>query len=75
MVFDPHSHIHMPQFDNDRTDVVTRMRQAQVTRAVVVATEEAEIEPVLKLAKDNEGIFGSFAVSTQDEKLPDLSTE
>ena len=61
MFFDTHCHIHMPQFDNDRTDVITRMRQAQVTRAVVVATEEAEIEPVLKLAEENEGIFGAFA--------------
>lgn len=75
MFFDTHCHIHMPQFDNDRTDVITRMRQAQVTRAVVVATEEAEIEPVLKLAEENEGIFGAFAVSPQDEELPDLCTE
>ena len=75
MFFDTHCHIHMPQFDNDRTEVIERLKAAQVSRAVIVATEEAEIKQVLTIAEAAEGLYGAFAVSPQDEELPDLTAE
>ena len=65
----------MPQFDTDRRAVLERMREANVTQAVIVATEEREIELVEALAKDQEGLFTAFAVSPQDETLPELTAE
>ena len=65
----------MPQFANDQAEVLERMKSAQVTKAVVVATEEAEIAPVLTLARENDGLYAAFAVSPQDEALPDLTEE
>lgn len=65
----------MPQFDNDREDVVKRMREAQVTQSVVVATEVAELDAVTALSRENAGIYTAFAVSPQDEELPDLTAE
>lgn len=65
----------MPQFDNDRTEVIERLKAAQVNRAVIVATEEAEIKQVLTIAEAAEGLYGAFAVSPQDEELPDLTAE
>lgn len=75
MFFDTHCHIHMPQFDNDRTEVIERLKAAQVNRAVIVATEEAEIKQVLAMTEAAEGLYGAFAVSPQDEELPDLTAE
>lgn len=75
MFFDTHCHIHMPQFDADREVVLERMREAQISRAVIVATEENEIDAVSALAQKNEGLFTAFAVSPQDETLPDLTAE
>ena len=75
MFFDTHCHIHMPQFDADREAVLERMREAQISRAVIVATEENEIDAVSALAQKNEGLFTAFAVSPQDETLPDLTAE
>lgn len=65
----------MPQFDTDRRAVLERMREANVTQAVIVATEESEIDAVEALAKDQEGLFTAFAVSPQDETLPELTAE
>lgn len=65
----------MAEFDKDRESVIERMKQAQVTKAVVVATEEAEIEKVQKLASEHSAIYTAFAVSPQDKDLRDLSAE
>ena len=62
-------------FANDQAEVLERMKSAQVTKAVVVATEEAEIASVLTLARENDGLYAAFAVSPQDEALPDLTEE
>ena len=75
MFFDTHCHIHMPQFDDDRSEVIERMKQAKVTRSLIVATEEAEIAPVLEMTAATEGLYGAFAVSPQDKDLPDLTAE
>lgn len=65
----------MHQFDADRSEVIERMKASQITRAVVVATEEAEIAPVLELTRLHDGLFASFAVSPQDESLRELRAE
>ncbi len=75
MFFDTHCHIHMPDFGNEQADIVDRMRRASVTRAVVVATQESEIEPVRKLTGLYDELFCAFAVSPQDQELPELSAE
>ena len=51
------------------------MRQAQVSRAIVVATEIGEVEAVKKLCTHYPELYGAFALSPQDETLPELSAE
>lgn len=54
-LFDSHSHINAREFDADRDDVITRMREAGLEGALVVACdygEEKDLFTVLDLAPD-----------------------
>ena len=75
MFFDTHCHIHMDVFGNEQPTLIERMRLAQVTNAVVVATQPDEIEAVKKLTAQYRELYGAFAVSPQDEELKDLSPQ
>lgn len=75
MFFDTHCHIYMEDFNNEQDAIVRHMRDAQVTRAVVVATEEKEVAAVKELCAQYPELYGAFAVSPQNEALPDLSPQ
>ena len=73
MFFDTHCHIHMDNFHGEQDAIVRHMRQAQVTRAVVVATELDEVPAVQALCHQYPELYGAFAVSPQNEELPDMT--
>ena len=76
MFFDTHCHIHMPRFGTEQPELIDRMKRNRVEAAVVVATEEAEIAPVKALCDAYpEVLAGAFAVSPQDNELPDLTAQ
>ena len=37
-LFDTHAHLHFPEFDADRAEMMTRARQAGVTRMLTIGT-------------------------------------
>lgn len=75
MFFDTHCHIHMKRFEGEDAALIERMRQARVTRAVVVATDVDEIAQVQVLLDRYPELYGAFALSPQDEELVDLTPE
>ena len=75
MFFDTHCHIHMKRFEGEDAALIERMRQARVTRAVVVATDVDEIAQVQALLDHYPELYGAFALSPQDEELVDLTPE
>jgi TatD DNase family protein len=75
MFFDTHCHIHMKRFEGEDAALIERMRQARVTRAVVVATDVDEIAQVQALLDRYPELYGAFALSPQDEELVDLTPE
>jgi TatD DNase family protein len=75
MFFDTHCHIHMKRFEGKDAALIERMRQARVTRAVVVATDVDEIAQVQALLDRYPELYGAFALSPQDEELVDLTPE
>lgn len=75
MFFDTHCHIHMKHFAGEDAALIERMRAAQVSRAVVVATEVDEIAQVQALLDRYPELYGAFALSPQDEELMDLTPE
>ena len=52
----------MDVFGNEQPTLIERMRLAQVTNAVVVATQPDEIEAVKKLTAQYRELYGAFAV-------------
>ena len=75
MFFDTHCHIHMKRFEGEDAALIARMRAANVTHAVVVATEVDEIAQVQALLDRYPELYGAFALSPQDEELMDLTPE
>lgn len=65
-LFDSHSHINAREFDADRDDVITRMREAGLEGALVVACdygEEKDLFSVLDLAPDF--LYGALGPSSR----------
>ena len=64
-LFDTHCHIADPKFDADRDEVIRRMRDAGVARAVVVADpreDEPNEEAVFDLVDRHDFLFGAIGV-------------
>ena len=64
-IFDTHCHIADPAFDEDRGAVLTRMREAEICRANVVADpceETPNQDRVFSLVEQNDFLVGSIGV-------------
>jgi TatD DNase family protein len=57
MIIDTHCHLHFPDFDADRDEVIQRARAAGVKYLVNVGTDPENNERAWNLAKDREGVF------------------
>lgn len=53
---DSHAHIYLPQFDNDREEVLRRALENEVTRIIMPNIDLESVEPMLRLSSDYPGI-------------------
>jgi len=75
-MIDSHAHIHDPQFDTDREDVLKRAREAGVAQILTIGTSVTESRQALELSKQYPGILrATVAVHPHEySKLPDEIT-
>ncbi|NLH57458.1 MAG: hydrolase TatD, partial [Rikenellaceae bacterium] len=54
-LIDTHSHIYTKEFDNDRTEVIHRSREAGVSRIILPNIDVNSIAPLMDLANRYKG--------------------
>lgn len=60
---DTHCHLTAPQFDEDRDEIVLRMKAAGMTAAVTIACDDEDLPKLAALLPQYEGfLFGAWAV-------------
>ena len=78
-LFDSHCHINAPEFNDDRGQVISRMKAAGLVGAVVVGCDETEIDLVRSLVRENSGfLLGAWALHPEYEvtaKRAEVTTE
>jgi TatD DNase family protein len=65
-LFDTHAHLHFADFDADRTEIMTRARQAGVTRVVTIGTEVPTSRAAIALAEADPDVWASVGVHPHD---------
>ncbi len=74
--FDSHCHINASQFDSDRAAVIERMKGAGLIGALVLGCERNEIDPVLRLARENPGfLYAAWALHPEYEDVKETSVD
>ncbi len=74
MLIDSHAHLDMPQFDDDRHDVIQRARDAGVEFIIAIGTgapQGTSIEKTFELAERYDFIWAGIGVSPHDARLAD----
>ncbi|USB33293.1 TatD family hydrolase [Paenibacillus sp. YPG26] len=66
MLFDTHTHLDAPQFDEDREEVIARAVEQGVTRMVNVGFNRETIPSTMKLAEAYEFIYAAVGWHPQD---------
>jgi TatD DNase family protein len=76
-LFDTHAHLHFPEFDADRAEMMARARQAGVTRMLTIGTEVPTSRAAVALAESEPGVWASVGVHPHDaaEADADVLTE
>lgn len=77
-LFDTHCHIADPAFDEDRDEVIQRLRDAGVRRAVVVADpceEEPNQDRVFELAESRDFLFAAIGAHPHNASRYDEAAE
>ena len=65
--FDIHAHVNDVRFDDDRNDVLARMRERGVF-AIDVGTDNTTTQGVVNLAEKSEGIWAAIGIHPNDER-------
>ena len=65
-LFDTHCHIADPAFDEDRGDVIARMKEAGVELALIVDDAKAEAQSAFALAEDHPGFYAATGLHPHD---------
>jgi len=76
-LFDIHSHLNFPEFDNDREEVVKKM-QAESIFTIVVGTDKKTSEGAIELAESvvaDENIFASVGLHPTDKENEKFSVD
>lgn len=68
-LFDTHCHLCDERFDEDREQVVLRMREAGVRRALLVGDAARDPEPCFRMAQENPLFWAAAGVHPQDASL------
>lgn len=63
---DTHAHLHLPQFEQDRDEVVRRASDAGVTKIIAVATDVASSRQVIAVAEKYAGVFAAVGIHPND---------
>jgi len=76
-LFDTHAHLHVPEFDADRAEMMARARQAGVTRMLTIGTEVPTSRAAVALAESEPDVWASVGVHPHDaaEADADVLTE
>ena len=65
-LFDTHAHLHFPEFDDDRAEMMTRARQAGVTRMLTIGTEVPTSRAAVTLAEAEPDVWATVGVHPHD---------
>ena len=68
-LFDTHCHLCDERFDEDRAQVIERMRAAGVERALLVGDAARDPEPCFRLARENPMFWAAAGVHPQDASM------
>jgi len=76
-LFDTHAHLHFPEFDADRAEMMARARQAGVTRMLTIGTEVPTSRAAVALAESEPDVWAAVGVHPHDaaEADADVLTE
>jgi TatD DNase family protein len=76
-LFDTHAHLHFPEFDADRAEMMARARQAGVTHMLTIGTEVPTSRAAVALAASEPGVWAAVGVHPHDaaEADADVLTE
>ena len=76
-LFDTHAHLHVPEFDADRAEMMARARQAGVTRMLTIGTGIPTSRAAVALAESEPDVWASVGVHPHDaaEADADVLTE
>ena len=56
-IFDTHCHISLSQFDEDRVEVIKRMREAGVNRAVIAVDSTEDVPFAVKMCEEHDFLY------------------
>jgi TatD DNase family protein len=73
-LFDTHAHLHFPEYDADRADVLSRAQAAGVRRMVTIGTEVPTSRAAIALAETTPGVWASVGVHPHDAAEADEAT-
>ncbi|MDX2045049.1 MAG: TatD family hydrolase [Acidobacteriota bacterium] len=78
MFIDSHSHLDVPNYDSDRSEVIARARAAGVELMLEIAGSDVgkgSLEPGLRLAEQHEFIFAAIGLHPHEASLYDAELE
>jgi len=65
-LFDTHAHLHVPEFDGDRAEMMARAPQAGVTRMLTIGTEVPTSRAAIALAEAEPDVWATVGVHPHD---------
>ena len=74
-LFDSHCHLDFPQYEEDRDEVLARMRREGIDRSIAVAVDFDHLDRLQALAEANEGIWFSVGIHPNHEVDVEPSVE
>jgi TatD DNase family protein len=72
-LFDTHAHLHFPEFDADRAEMMARARQAGVTRMLTIGTEVPTSRAAIALAESEPDVWATVGVHPHDAAEADAA--
>jgi len=73
-LFDTHAHLHFPDFDADRAEMMARARQAGVGRMLTIGTEVPTSRAAIALAQAEPDVWAAVGVHPHDAAEADEAT-
>ena len=73
-LFDTHAHLHFPDFDVDRAEMMARARQAGVGRMLTIGTEVPTSRAAIALAQAEPDVWAAVGVHPHDAAEADEAT-